>query len=175
MTDYKNVVFSASGITSWGDTWEWTFDGGVELKAPDGHTLLVTDLHTLDSGCPFEDDVFDRNFSMSQTQDTEWAGKICWYCYLLESTIYSIAYDTAWESYRSCIGQVVQDFKAKNPKLHCLTEEEFEDILDICLDTIEKQFSWGSEVLERLFNDYGPISVAVNNWLIDSLERQGLM
>ena len=66
-----NVVFSSSGITSWGDTWEWTFDGGVELKAPDGHTLMVTDLNTRIPEYNFEDDLFDRSFSMSPAQDTE--------------------------------------------------------------------------------------------------------
>lgn len=32
----KNVVFSQRDVTSWGYAREWTFDGGVELKAPDG-------------------------------------------------------------------------------------------------------------------------------------------
>ena len=165
----KGVVFTTSGITSWGDTWEWIFDSGVELKAPDGHTLLVTDLHTQVPEYNFEDDLYDRNFSMSQAQDTEW-GEICWNCYLLESMIYSMA----WESFQSCAGQIVQDFMAKNPKVHCLTEDEFEAILVPCLNVIRQQQGWGSEELEWLFDCNGPINEAVDEWLTDSLERCGL-
>ena len=71
MKDYENVVVSLNGVTSWGYAWEWTFDGGVELKAPDGHTLMVTDLNTRIPEYNFEDDLFDRSFSMSPAQDTE--------------------------------------------------------------------------------------------------------
>ena len=170
MKDRENVAFSQSGVTSWGYAWEWTFNGGVELKAPDGHTLIVTDLHTQVPEYNFEDDLYDHSFSMSPTQDAEW-GQICWNCYLLESMLYS----KTWESFRSCTGQVVRDFKAKNPKVHCLTEEEFETVLASCLEAIRKQQGWDSEELEWLFNDDAPIGFAVNRWLIDYVERQGLM
>ena len=166
----KSVTFSQSGITSWGYAWEWTFDSGVELKAPDGHTLLVTDLHTQVPEYNFEDDLYDRSFSMSPAQDAEW-GQICWNCYLLESMIYGMV----WESFRSCAGQVIRDFRAKNPQVHCLTEDEFDAVLVTCLNAIREHQSWDSEELEWLFNYDGPISAAVDDWLMDSLERQGLM
>ena len=164
MTDCKKVVFSSSGITSWGDTWEWTFEGGVELKALDGHTLLVTDLHTQVPDYNFEDDLFDRDFSMSSKQDTEW-GQICWMCYLVESTIYSMA----WDSFRSCAGHIVQEFKAKNP-----SDSDADAMLAACLDAIKKQCGWNNEELEWLFNYGAPMSTAVEEWLTDYLERQGL-
>ena len=170
MQGNRNVIFSASGVTSWGYTWEWTFDGGVELKAPDGHTLLVTDLHTQVLEYNFEDDLFDCSFSMSQAQDTEWR-QICWNCYLLESMIYSMA----WESFRSCAGQLIQEAETKNPKVHCLTEDEFEAVLATSIDAIRKRQGWDSEELDWLFDCNGPISVAVDEWLTDFLERQGLM
>ena len=166
MIDYKSVIFSSSGTTSWGDTWEWTFDGGVELKAPDGHTLLVTDLHTQVPDYNFEDDLFDRDFSMSPAQDTEW-GQICWNCYLLESMIYSMA----WKSFRSCAGQLVRDFKAKKIDIIKLLETEFDDMHTTCLEAIKKQCGWSAEELEWLFNYGGPMSTAVDEWLTDSLEE----
>ena len=44
----SGIVFFKSGVTSWGLPWEWTFGSPIELKAPDGHTLLLTDFHTLE-------------------------------------------------------------------------------------------------------------------------------
>ena len=169
MRDYKNIVFSTSGVMSCGYSWEWTFDGGVELKAPDGHTLLVTDLHTQVPEYNFEDDLFDRNFSMSPAQDAEW-GQICWNCYLLESMIYAIT----WESFRLCAGQLIRDFKAKKPDVTQVQDNEFSDMLATCLNAIRKQQGWSSEELEWLFNYDGPISEAVDEWLTDFLEGQGL-
>ena len=165
----KSVIFSQSGITSWGDTWEWTFDGGVELKAPDGHTLLVTDLHTQIPDYNFEDDLFDRNFLMSSDQDTEW-GQICWNCYLLETMIYSMA----WESFRLCASQLVQNFKAKNPNVTRLSDMEYVDMYADCLEAIKKQCDWNSADLEWLFNYDGPMSTAVDNWLTAFSEEHGL-
>lgn len=165
----QNILFAKSGVTSWGYSWEWTFDGGVELKAPDGHTLLVTDLRTQVPEYNFEDDLFDRNFSMSTAQDAEW-GQICWNCYLLESMIYTIA----WESFRSCAGQLIRDFKAKKPDVTQVQDNEFSDMLATCLNAIRKQQGWSSEELEWLFNYDGPMSEAVDEWLTDSLEGQGL-
>ena len=164
-----NVVFSSSGITSWGDTWEWTFDGGVELKATDGHTLLVTDLNTQIPDYNFEDDLYDRSFLMSQAQDAEWS-QICWNCYLLESMIYSMA----WESFRSCVDPIVQEFMAKKPEATWVQDNEFSDMLTACLNAIRKQQGWSSEELEWLFDCNGSISAAVDEWLTDFLERQGL-
>lgn len=169
MKDCENVVFSQSGVTSWGYPWRWIFDDGVELMTPDGHTLLVTDLHTQVPEYNFEDDLYDRNFSMSPAQDTEW-GQICWNCYLLEAMIYNMA----WESFRSCAGQLILDFKAKNPEVTRLLDNEFSDMLAACLDVIRQQQGWGREDLEWLFNCDGPINAAVDEWLTDSLEAQGL-
>ena len=61
MKGCDDVVFSQSGVTSWGYAWEWTFDGGVELKAPYGHTLMVTDLNTRVSEYNFLEQKFSRN------------------------------------------------------------------------------------------------------------------
>ena len=169
MTDYENVVFSSSGITSWGDTWEWTFDGGVELKAPDGHTLLVTDLHTQIPDYNFEDDLFDCNFSMSPAQDSEW-GQICWNCYLLESMIYSMALD----SFMSCADQLVQNFKAKNPDANSLSDLEYDELYGVCLEAIKKQWDLSVEEQEWLFNYDGPMSAAIDDWLMDFLEEHEL-
>ena len=72
----QRILFTKSGVTSWGYVWEWTFDDGVELKAPDGYTLMVTDLHTQVPEYNFEDDLYDHSFLMSPTQDAEW-GQIC--------------------------------------------------------------------------------------------------
>lgn len=55
-----------------GYAWEWTFGGGIEIKAPDGYTLMVTELNTPVPEYNFEDNLFNRSFSMSQAQDTEW-------------------------------------------------------------------------------------------------------
>ncbi len=161
------AVFSHSGVTSWGDTWEWVFDSGVELKASDGHTLLVTDLHTQLPDYNFEDDVFDRSFSMSKEQDFEWE-QICWDCYLLESVIYS----RAWMSFESSADQLIQDFKAKNPNAAYLSDDEFSGMLAACLDVIRKQWGWDSENLEWLFNYGGPLNSAVDEWLTDSFAKQ---
>ncbi len=165
----QNTLFAKSGVTSWGYEWEWTFDGGVELKAPDGHTLMVTDLHTQVPEYNFEDDLFDRSFSMSQAQDTEW-GQICWNCYLLESMIYSMA----WESFRLCVDQLIQDFNAKNPDATYVSDNEFSDMLAACLDVIKKQQGWDCEELEWLFNYDGPINATVDEWLMEALGRQEL-
>ena len=165
----KSVTFSQSGITSWGYAWEWTFDSGVELKAPDGHTLLVTDLHTQVPEYNFEDDLYDRSFSMSPAQDAEW-GQICWNCYLLESMIYGMV----WESFRSCVDPIVQEFMAKKPEATWVQDNEFSDMLTACLNAIRKQQGWSSEELEWLFDCNGSISAAVDEWLTDFLERQGL-
>lgn len=163
----KGVIFTSCGVTSWGDTWEWTFDSGVELKAPDGHTLLITDLHTQVPEYNFEDDLFDRSFSMSQTQDAEW-GQICWNCYLLESMIYSMV----WESFKSCADQLIRDFKAKNPDANRVSDLAYVDMYATCLDAIKKQQGWGDAEFEWLFNYDGPISAAVDDWLTEALEEQ---
>lgn len=150
----QSILFTKSGVTSWGCAWEWSFGGGVELKAPDGHTLMVTNLNTQVSECNFEDDLFDRSFSMSPAQDTEW-GQICWDCYFLESMIYGMAL----ESFRSCADQLIQDFKVENPDAIWMPNVEFSDMLAACLDVIRKQQDWGCEELEWLFNCDGPINV----------------
>ena len=72
----QSILFTKSGVTSWGYAWEWAFDDGVELKAPDGHTVMVTGLHAQVSEYNFEDGLFDGSFSISPAQDAEW-GQIC--------------------------------------------------------------------------------------------------
>lgn len=169
MKDYENIVFSASGITSWGDTWEWTFYGGVTLKAPDGHTLLVTDLNPQIIESDFKDNLFDCSFSMSPKQDIEW-GQICWNCQLLESIICSLA----WKSFSVCANQLVQEFKTKNTDVTLLSDDEFDDMLTTCLNAIKKQCGWNSDELEWLFNYDGPMRVIGDEWLTAILEEQKL-
>ena len=165
----KGVVFTSSGITSWGDTWEWLFGGCIELKAPDGHTLLVTDLHTLESDDTFEDELYDRDFSMSSAQDDEWR-QICWDCYLAEVNIYGVAR----QSFRTCISRLVQKFKATKPDVTSLTDEEYVDMYADCLDAIKNRLDWNGDELEWLFNYDGPMSAAVDEWLTAFLEKHGL-
>ena len=89
---------------------------------------------------------------------------------MLETEIYGIA----WDSFRPCADQLIQDFKAKNPNAAWMPDREFSDMLAACLDVIGKQQGWGCEDLEWLFNYDGPINAVVDKWLTDSLERQGL-
>lgn len=74
----------------------------------------------------------------------------------------------------SCVGQLVQDFKAKKPDVACVSDDEFSEMLAACLDVIRKQQGWGYEALEWLFNYDGSINAAVDEWLMEALEEQGL-
>lgn len=42
-----------------------------------------------------------------------------------------------------------------------------------CLEAIKKQRGWNSEKVEWLFNYDGPMSAAVDDWLVDFLEEHG--
>ena len=48
-------------------------------------------------------------------------------------------YSMIWESLRSCSGQLIQDVKAKNPKVRFLTEKEFKAALAPCIDAVRKR------------------------------------
>lgn len=145
-----NVVFSKNGVTSWGYSWAWVLGGGVELKAPDGHALMNTDLHTLDPDEHFEDERYDPSFAMLPEWDAEWVA-ICWDCYQAECSIY----DMVLKSVRL----FVQDYEARP------SDDEFSDMLAACLDAVRKQRGWSCEELEWLFEDNGPVNVAVDEWL----------
>ena len=83
-------------------------------------------------------------------------------------------YSMVWESFRSCTGQVVQDFTAKNPEATWVLNNEFSNMLTTCLNTIRKLQGWSSDELEWLFDCNGSISATVDEWLTEALEEQGL-
>ena len=91
---------------------------------------------------------------MSLEQDTEW-GQICWNCYLLESMIYSMA----WDSFKSCASQLVQNFKAKNPNVTKLSDTEYVDMYADLYEQLEPHFKKMGmnveKITERIKRKYG--------------------
>ena len=164
----SGIVFSKSGVTSWGLPWKWTFGSPIELKAQDGHTLLLTDFHTLEPEYNFEDERYDANFSLSSKQDAEW-DRICWGCFQQEFTIYGMAQ----KGFRTRAWELVHEYREAHPYEMWMPDREFSDMLAACLDAVRAQWGWNSEELEWLFNYGGPLNAAVDEWLVDYLRTSG--